>query len=323
MCCTNVFVFTREIGVPQGEPGKKAALASTIAFLPFILMFFFFAFYFYRDFARNKYEKSTKQIKELESIIVRLEQNDMTYCQNPSRLNSISWPSEQDNNNNHLNSINNNLYTKNNKRKHTANSLRQQFNAPTTHDPSSSLFLKKLCKYNVHSASNDHLLNESMKRQSISVDQIDKSDFGKDGMRNELRLDELYRSKLYDGCGDRNTALPPESTADCVRVSLDNVSYNSLNYNSLHNTIQNAAAFNAFAGRQFGGSRNQIDSYVSSRKVSSTNQKAKAKLQIASQSSKSINLDGSGAINDQQSNDSNRMLKKETESFNNLSTLVV
>lgn len=326
-----VWVKFWEIGVPLGQPGKTAALVSTIAFLPFILMFFFFAFYFYRDFATNKYEKSTKQIKELESIIVRLEQNDllqneMNYCQNNLQsMNTCPWSiGGQDlNNNNCLNGNDNQMRSNQNKRKYAIAKQQQQkqFNRPI--DNPSSIFLKKFCKNDVSSRFNDHLLHDNMKQFSVSVDQIDRNDlpkinytrtdFGNDlrnsYLRNDFKFDDLYRTKM-----NRNTST---ESADSVRFSLDNVScntYNDLCNNQLTSNLK--SHYNTYGGRLANGS------YVTTSKKLNTNQMKKSKnLTKIQSSSKSINSDRT--IDDQQSNDSNRMSRKQIESFNNLSTIVV
>ena len=304
-----------EIGYPHGQSGKQAALASTIVYLPFVLIFFFFAIYFYRDFARNKYERSTKQIEELESIIVRLEQNDMTYCQNMTC---------------------NNLNT--NKRKCSSHaSAKQSFNkqqSSSKQDLESSLILKNLARYN---GSNDHLFNESMRIQSVSVDEIDKNSF-----KNDCSKDELVRSQKCRNIDE-----------DCVRFSLDNVNFKVLNsaysYSSLENSILNNTGIDAFSISS--PTNNNIspsnsltyNNNISPNHASCSNSKSTDQLKdqicyfnkkqqqnfVKSKatkltSSKSIKLEkGTPTINDQQSNDSNKMFKEEEESFNNLSATVI
>lgn len=269
------------MGQPLGKPGKQAALASTIVFIPFVLIFCFFAIYFYRDFAKNKLSKSTKQIKELETLIVRLEQND-TICPDMT--------CNSNNSNCNHNDINNNRKKYNNSRH------QQQHNMKRKDHP--GLFLKNICtryKTGIVAGSNDHLLkNENIRMQSASVDQIDKDGAFKNDLKNEFKLDELYRSKVY-----RNTS----GGQDCVRFSLDNVSFNTYNSNfSIQNTIQNS--LQDCVARPFA-----ISKKLTSKPFNST---------------KSIdNSGGSSTINDdQQSNDSNKMVKKEN-SFNNLSATIV
>lgn len=298
--------------------------ASSIVYIPFVLVFFFFAIYFYRDFAKNKLNKSSKQIKELESIIVSLEQNDLTFCQ--------SLPCEDK-----PNDVNNNR-----KRSHPVISRQQQFHTrqqselhPQAPPPPSNLFLKNLCKKNT-SGSNDHLLaKDGLRSQSVSVDRINA--FRMNDPRDEqgLRLDDLYRSKVCRTIGGGG------GSQDNVRFSLDNVSLQTYAssfsaYNSIQNTIQHSLA----SGLQDGGIPDSFQdcssgsafndsplSRISRKSTSRPNSKMLPPSCPASapQSSKSINLDGrssTASINDQQSNDS-KMPKKEGEPFNNLSATVV
>jgi uncharacterized membrane protein len=62
-----------EMGQPLGQPGKLAALVSTIVFCPFLIAFLAFAVYFYSKLADHKYESTSLQIKELEQMLQSIE----------------------------------------------------------------------------------------------------------------------------------------------------------------------------------------------------------------------------------------------------------
>ena len=64
------------MGQPLGQPGKLAALVSTIVFCPFLVAFIAFAVYFYSKLADHKYENSSLQIKELEQMLETIESAD-------------------------------------------------------------------------------------------------------------------------------------------------------------------------------------------------------------------------------------------------------
>lgn len=57
-----------EMGQPNGEPGKRAAVAATIILIPFLIVFIVFAIHFYRTLVNFNYERSVSQIRELENI---------------------------------------------------------------------------------------------------------------------------------------------------------------------------------------------------------------------------------------------------------------
>ena len=61
------------MGQPRGIPGKRAALASTIILVPFLIIFVVFAAHFYRVLVKYNYERSASQIRELEGIASELE----------------------------------------------------------------------------------------------------------------------------------------------------------------------------------------------------------------------------------------------------------
>lgn len=276
-------------------------------------MFFFFAIYFYRDFAKNKLNKSSKQIKELESIIVSLEQNDLTFCQTPDDKRDVN------NNRKRGNVIQPRV-------QHGTHRASAELQAPA-----SSLFLKNLCKYKNHSGSNDHLLaQESLRSQSASVDQINAFRAADDPKG------DLYRSKVATTIG--------RGSHDNVRFSMDNVSLNTYAssfsaYNSIQNTIQHSLQNSLQSGLQncipdsfqdctSGSTFSDSPIGRVSRKAHSRPQSRTNSRMLAPSAASSLHLAASRSMNetasidDQQSNDS-KMPKKEGEPFNNLSATVV
>ncbi|XP_015791124.1 calcium release-activated calcium channel protein 1 [Tetranychus urticae] len=66
-----------EMGQPNGEPGKRAALASTIILIPVLIIFVVFAAHFYRILTRYNYERSAIQVRELENMALELDKGSV------------------------------------------------------------------------------------------------------------------------------------------------------------------------------------------------------------------------------------------------------
>lgn len=66
-----------EMGQPQGQPGKRAALASTIILIPFLITFVVFAVHFYRVLTRYNYERSALQLREVENMALELDKGSV------------------------------------------------------------------------------------------------------------------------------------------------------------------------------------------------------------------------------------------------------
>ncbi|XP_074595163.1 calcium release-activated calcium channel protein 1-like [Brevipalpus obovatus] len=75
-----------EMGQPRGMPGKRAALASTIILVPFLIIFVVFAAHFYRVLVKYNYERSASQIRELEGIASELD----IHTNNQVKISTIS-----------------------------------------------------------------------------------------------------------------------------------------------------------------------------------------------------------------------------------------
>lgn len=235
----------------------------------------------------------------MESIIVGLQTNEMFYSNKGSGCSNKAKK----------------MYKKNQQQQQQ----QQNTSSPLSQDRS-NLYLKNLCKYNnrnqdnldINSSDyqkNEYLLNDTLKKQSISIDQIDKNDFdyqyhfkNNSKFEDEFKLDDLYRSKI---CRKNLESKIIDNNRECVRFSLDNVNFNT--FNNIYNN--NIKYYNRF------------DS-------SKSNPIKTIRQQSSSSSSKSINSNGNScsskrnsiiAINDQQSsNDSNKNshLKKQKQQDN-------
>lgn len=87
-CAILCWVKFWEMGQPNGEPGKRAAVAATIILIPFLVVFVVFAIYFYRTLVKFNYERSVLQIRELENIASAL--NLDSTPPNQSKLSALS-----------------------------------------------------------------------------------------------------------------------------------------------------------------------------------------------------------------------------------------
>lgn len=61
-----------DVGYRDNKSGQKAALVATIILIPIGIVFIGFAVHFYRTLVSHKFERSEKNLQELESMISQL-----------------------------------------------------------------------------------------------------------------------------------------------------------------------------------------------------------------------------------------------------------
>jgi len=70
-----------DVGYRNNKSGQRAALVATIILIPIGIIFIGFAIHFYRTLVAHKFERSEKNLQELESMVSQLAQDHPLHTQ--------------------------------------------------------------------------------------------------------------------------------------------------------------------------------------------------------------------------------------------------